>query len=210
MDASPASTDRQWFIVGRWQEYEGESRANLLRIVAIAAFYVVELINRYGLDLGFIEVPRIRDAPFHHAVTALAVAWTMAALGVLLSLRLQFFPTSLKFVSTACDVMFLTAILTVADGPRSPLVLGYLLVIALATLRLQLPLLWFATAGSMAGYVFLLGHAKWFREATRVPRYHQLIVLLAVLLTGVMLGQVVRRVRWIAEDYANRLEASRG
>jgi len=29
-----ACDDRQWFIVGRWQEYEGEGRANLLRIAA--------------------------------------------------------------------------------------------------------------------------------------------------------------------------------
>lgn len=31
--------DHQWYIVGRWQEYEGEARANLLRIIGIAAFY---------------------------------------------------------------------------------------------------------------------------------------------------------------------------
>ncbi len=114
MDASPAFADRQWFIVGRWQEYEGEARANLLRIIAIAAFYSVELINRYGLNLGFIEMPQVRDAQFHQAVTALAAAWTMVALAVLLSLRLRFFPASLKFVSTACDIVLLTSILAVA------------------------------------------------------------------------------------------------
>ena len=37
--------DRQWFIVERWQEYEGEGRANLLRIVAIGSFYTVHLLN---------------------------------------------------------------------------------------------------------------------------------------------------------------------
>ena len=44
-----------------------------------------------------------------------------------------------------------------------------------------------------------------FREATRVPRYHQLMFLLALVLTGVVLGQVIRRVRWMAQDYAERL-----
>ena len=38
-DPSAARDDREWFIVGRWQEYEGEARANLLRIAGIGAFY---------------------------------------------------------------------------------------------------------------------------------------------------------------------------
>ncbi len=49
-NASSAATERQWYIVGRWQEFEGEERANLLRVVGIAAFYIIELINYYGLS----------------------------------------------------------------------------------------------------------------------------------------------------------------
>ena len=44
--------DRQWFIVGRWQEYEGEGRANLLRIAGIAAFYGIELANYWPASLS--------------------------------------------------------------------------------------------------------------------------------------------------------------
>ncbi len=70
------ATDRQWYIVGRWQEYEGEARANLLRIIGIAAFYVVQIINYRGLSLGFLELPKVEgvDRAFHHPVTALAAA----------------------------------------------------------------------------------------------------------------------------------------
>jgi hypothetical protein len=210
VDVTPQAADRQWYIVGRWQEYEGEARANLLRIIGIAAFYTIELANYHGLRLGFLEMERVEHVtkPFHQAVTALAVAWTMVGLGILLCLRRQIFPASLKFLSTGCDVVLLTAILTVADGPKSPLIVGYFLVITLAALRLNLPLVWFATLGSMAGYLFLLGHAKWFSERDlRVPRYHQLMFLLALGLTGVILGQLIRRVRLMAEDYASRVAA---
>ena len=55
----PGGSDRSWYIVGRWLEYEGESRANVLRLIAIAAFYVVELINYHGLNLGLIELPQV-------------------------------------------------------------------------------------------------------------------------------------------------------
>lgn len=208
--AVPATHERHWFIVGRWQEYEGEARANLLRIVGIAAFYLVELMNYHGVNLGFLAMPKVEEITreFHLAVTALAVAWTMLALGVLLCLKRQFFPASIMFISTACDVVLLTAILTVADGPKSPLVVGYLLVVALSAIRFSLPLVWFATGGSMAGYLFLLGHAKWFVDPVvrnlHVPRYHQVMFLLAVLLTGVVIGQVIRRVRGVAEEYAER------
>lgn len=205
------NADRQWFIIGRWQEYEGEARANVLRIVGIAAFYVVELVNYYGLRLGFFEMPKVVDQPYHQAVTALAVAWTMVALGVLLCLRQQFFPAALKFVSTGCDVVLLTCILTVSDGPRSPLLVGYFLLIALSAIRFNLPLVRFTTVASMGGYLFLLGYAKWFTTRDlRVPRYYQIIFLLALACTGIVLGQVIRRVYALAKEYAARMEAGKG
>jgi hypothetical protein len=199
--------DLPWHIVGRWQEYEGEQRANLLRIIGIAAFYAIELINYRGLSLGFLEMPRQEavTAPFHRAVTALAVAWLMLGLGVYLCLDRRFFPAALKYVSTAVDLVLLTAIVIIADGPRSPLVAGYFLVIALAGLRFSLPLVRFATLGSMAGYLVINGYARWFAARDlRVLRYHQVIVLLALGLCGIVLGQIVRRVRGMAEDYARR------
>ncbi len=209
--ASGGAGDRQWYVVGRWQEYAGEARANLLRIAGIGAFYVVELLNFYGLKLGPLEMPPAVDLEFHQAVTALAVAWTMVALGTLLCLRLHFFPAWLKYVTTAADVVLLTTILAIADGPKSPLVVGYFLVIVLATLRFQLRLIWFATVGAMAGYLFLLGYARWYAEGRDlvVPRYYQLIMLLALALTGVVLGQVIRRVRAMAEEFLRRVNTSR-
>lgn len=203
---STAAGDRQWYIVGRWQEYEGETRANLLRVIGIAAFYIVELINYYGLNIGVLDFPKVRDRPFHLSMTALAVAWVMVGLAIQLCLRRQFFPAALKFISTGCDLLLLTCAITMAAGPRSPLVAAYFLVIALAALRFNLPLVRFATAGAIAGYLVLLGYAKWLSaEDLRVPRYHELIVLLALALTGITLGQLVRRVRALAEDYAARL-----
>ncbi len=206
--APSGDTDRQWFIVGRWQEYEGEARANTLRIIAIGAFYIVELINYHGLQLGVFEMPKVADQTFHQAVTALAVAWTVVGLGVLFCLSHRFLPRLLKFVSTGCDILLLTLILVVASGPSSPLVVGYFLVIALAGLRFNLPLVRFATVGSMAGYLCVLAHARWFATELRVPRYHQLIFLLALALSGIVLGQVIRRVRHMAREYADRLAAA--
>jgi hypothetical protein len=205
--------DRTWYIVGRWREYQGEGRSNLLRIVGIAVFYSVELANYRGLRLGFFEMPRLEsvDRPFHQAVTALALAWTMTALAVHTCLRRQVFPASLKFLSTGADIVLLTCVLCVSNGPRSPLVAGYFLIVALSALRFSLPLVRFATIGSMLGYLAVLGHAKWFASRDlRVPRYHEVMFLLALGLTGITIGQVVRAVRSMAVEYGARRAAETG
>ena len=209
--------DRQWYSTERWHEDEGERRANLLRIIAIGLFYIVHLLNYHGLRIGVLQLSEQGDVSreFHVHVTLLAVAWTMLAVGMLLCLRQRIFPHWLKLFSTGADIVLLTAILYVGIGPQSPLVVGYPLIVVLATLRLSLPLVRFATVGSMLGYICLLGCAKWpqtFGKGEvdmRVPRYEQLIVLLALALTGIILGQVVRRVRHLAEDFADRARTTR-
>jgi len=210
LESPPLTNERLWYITGRWEEFEGEARANLLRVLALVVFYAVELINYKGIHLGFLEMPAVVDRPFHLAVTYLTVGWVMLCLGVLCCRRQRIFPTTLKFISTGIDLLLLTTILALADGPRSPLTVGYFLIIAAATLRLNLPLIWFATGGAMAGYLVLLGYARWFCPADRigqmvVPRYYQLVFILALGLCGIVLGQVIRRVRSMAEAYAGRL-----
>ncbi|MCA9248746.1 MAG: hypothetical protein KDA42_16585 [Planctomycetales bacterium] len=214
-DESMATQARQWYIALRWQEYEGEGRANLLRIIAVGAFYTLHLLNYHQVNLGFLQLGENYSVSlaFHQAVTAIAVAWTMLAMGIQVCLRQQIFPHWLKFLSTSCDVILLSAILYLGDGPRSPLIVGYFLILALAALRLSLPLIRFTTPAVALGYLAILGVAKWpqtFGRGNvdlRVPRYEQLIVLIAITLAGVLLGQVLRRMRSLAESVIERLEA---
>jgi hypothetical protein len=206
----PGARDRPWYIVGRWQEYQGEARANLLRLAAVAAFYAIELINYYGVDLGFIQLPKVSDLAFHKTVTAIAAAWVLLGVGVHLWLRMHLMPEALKYVATGLDAGLLTLLLMVADGPKSPLIVGYFLIPALASLRLQLRLVWFATIAAMLGYLWLLGWAIGIESVrnVRVPRYHELIFLTALALSGIIQGQVIRRVKAMAAEYAGRLTAA--
>jgi hypothetical protein len=201
------TADRDWYIVSRWKEYEGEHRANVLRIIALAAFYLVELLNHYGLHIGPLRIAPVPgvDDRFHMAITCVALVWVAVALGVATALKQRFFPAALKFASTAADALVLTMLLLVADGPRSPMIIGYFLVVALACLRFSLPLVWFATSASIAGYLVVIANAFWYRQALRVPRYHEIIFLLGLILCGVITGQVIRRVRAMATAYADRL-----
>lgn len=200
------SPDERWAIALRWQEYEGESRANLLRVAGITTFYAVHLANYRGLESGWLNLPRVEgvDRPFHLAVTALALAWVVVGSAVVACLRNRIFPPALKFLSSAADIAFLTAVLLVADGPRSPVLVAYFPLILLSGLRFSLALVRFTTAAAMLGYLALLGHAAWVRPALKVPRYQEILFLLALALTGVVLGQILRRVRPAAEGLARR------
>ncbi len=202
------SADRQWFIVSRWQEFQGEARANLLRTICVGAFYIIELIN-HGVQIGPLQLPKLVGDQFHRSVTGLAIAWTMVALVTHVCLRRQFFPAATKYITTACDLAILTAVLTIADGPRSPIVVAYFLILALAALRLSLRLVSATTIGAIVSYMFLLGFVKYYAATDRatamnVPRYYELIILVALALTGVILGQVIRQMRTAAEDYSRR------
>lgn len=202
----PASADRQWYIAQRWQEYEGEGRANLLRIVAIGAFYIVQLVNYH---LVYAADPQ--QLPFHQKATGIAVAWTMVALAVMLCLRRRMFPAALKYCSTACDLLLLTSLAASANRALSPLVLAYFVIIATSALRFSLGLVWFSTIGSLLSYYALVGMTDrtWFDREHVVPVHTQLITLLSLGLTGIIIGQVVRRVKTMAAEYADRLAASR-
>ena len=199
-----SSRDRQWYIVGRWQQYAGEGRANLLRIIAVGAFYLVQLIHYHGLS-----APTEVEVQFHRASGALAIAWTVLSLAVMLCLRRRVFPAALKYVSTGCDLVLLAALANIGDKAHSPLVFAFFLIIALAGLRFSLELVWFATLGAMLGYLFLVGQSdkQWFDEVHQVPVVKQLVVLLSLGLTGIMMGQVIRRVRALADDYLRRVTA---
>ena len=218
MSTTPSTVDRSWYITQRWQQFEGEARANQLRIVAIGSFYLIHLWSYFSSQgnlpsWGFLQLGSDVqiDRRFHVLVTLLVMAWCLMAVAVHFSLCARVFPSWLSIASTLGDVLFLTCLLCISSGPRSPLVLGYFLIIPLAALRFSLPLVRVATVAGMVGYVCLLGCARWPETFglgsgidQRVPRYHQLMVLVGIGLCGIIVGQVVRRARSLAEDYARR------
>lgn len=195
-------TKDRWLAVDRWQEYEGEAHANLLRLFCIAIFYAIELVNFYGLRIGSFRLPKVVDHDFHLTVTVVTATWLAVATTVHLCLRRQILPGYLKFLSTGADLLLLTLTLLLADGQRSPLVVLYFLGIVLSGLRFSLPLVRFATVGSLAGYLAVLGYDLWFRKMERLPHYHLVIVFAALAMTGILCGQIIRRVRELAEDFA--------
>ena len=193
----------QWFVVERWQAFRGEARANLLRLIFISVFYVIELINFYGLNLRFLQMPQVVDRDFHILVTEIAVTWCLVGAGIHVCLQRKVFPSALKYISAGCDLFFLTLVLLVADGVTSPLVVTYFLVLGLSALRFSVRLVQFSTVGAVLGYACLIGFAK-IKGFERPPHYHMVVFATSLALSGVVIGQVIRRVQVLALEFALR------
>lgn len=200
--ADQTVAERQWFIARRWQEFSGEARANLLRLLAVGSFYAVQLLHFYRFANRDEQ-----DVVFHQRATGVAVAWTLVALAILLCLRVRLFSAALKYVTSVCDIVLLTALASLARGAESPLVLGYFLIIALSALRFSLHLVWFCTVMSMLAYLSLVGlvDQKWFDAEHAIPPATQLLTLLSLAFTGIVTGQTVRSSRSIASEYSARM-----
>src|SRR4051794_39481292 len=123
-------------------------RVNLVRLLALIAFYGQHLLNVY-----FSRGDSALTGAFHLAVTALCIAWSIVALMLYVCLSRRWVPPGLKFAATAADLVLITALLTLSGGPRSPLLVLYFLVIGAAALRLSLGLVYAATLGAVAAYL---------------------------------------------------------
>jgi hypothetical protein len=210
------STPDPWADAQRLEGWAGEIRVNMIRAAALVAFYGHHLVNVYVLR----DDPSLRGQ-FHAVVTGVVLVWAFIILALHLCLMRRYVPPVLKFVSTGADIVLITAMLMLTgEGPRSPLMLLFFLVIASAPLRLSLPLVYLATLGAMAAsvalvgfqYFILLGPSAYYLPAhdqERVARPVQIIFLLALGAAGLLAGQMVRQARRLVEGYSVAVEEMR-
>ena len=157
------------------------------RVLAFATFYAVTWVNHAALG--------VVDGVFVRRITVLLLAWTVAAFAfdrVELSWRR---PGWLPFVWVLVDAAFFTLVLLVADGPVSPLVIGYLLLVAVAGYWGRTGPVWWAAGLSLLSY-----GALWVEAAARRPHLagrldRHLVFATAVLVLAGVVSRYVARTR---------------
>jgi len=200
-------SDVRWDDARRPEAWAGEVRVNLVRVVALVVFYGHHLLNAYVLS----DDPSLRGR-YTANVTAIVLAWSVAAGALHVCLSRRWYPPVLKYVAVFWDLALVTQLLIVGgDGPRTPLVLLYFVVVASAPLRLSLRLVAATTLGAMAAATLVLGHFVFItvgREAYyapdsayRVPRSYEVLFLLALGACGLLAGQSVRQARRLVAGY---------
>jgi hypothetical protein len=195
-----------WEAARRIESWAGEIRVNRLRLAAIIIFYVRHLIDIYVNPLN-----RQFSGKYHLMVTLIVLAWAALVLWLHWALSQRRMGERLKYISVIWDLAMVTLLGVVAGGPQTPLMLLYFIVIASAPLRLSLKLVWVATLGAMTGYALVLAYYAWWvigwdkyyaTPELRIPRSVEFIWVLAIGVSGLLAGQVVRQMRRISSGYA--------
>jgi hypothetical protein len=169
----------------RRESWAGDLKANRIRLAAVALFTVNELINYHVLH--------VVDARFHYGSLLIIGLWVAATALFTIMLREHIWPRAISYVIVSTDVLLLTWLLLLGDGPKSPLVVLYFLVIALAGVRVDPLVCLYTAAASAFGYGAVLEFVKRQKPEFLVPVYHAVIVALALLLMGVVMAHLVGR-----------------
>lgn len=198
------TAQRQWFIVRRWQTYASELRVLLLRVVAVVVLYACQV----GHFLSLSQEGRETNLSFQRVATGTAVLLIVVSLLVLLLILKRVLPVWLPYLTTVVDLLAVSLLVAVAGGPMATSLTGaYYLVIAMAGLRFDLRLVWLATLGAMAVYMGTVGVVddSWFDANHAVPLVQQGVALACLGGTGIIVGQIVRLARPLAQQYHERL-----
>jgi hypothetical protein len=192
--------DHSWADARRLESWAGELRLNLIRLVAIAGFYGYHLLDAYVFRP---DEPAIQGR-YHAQITGTAIIWAVGALALQLYLLNRWVPAALKYVATAWDLVMITVVLMIGKDPNSTLTALYLLVIAAAALRLDLVLIYAATFGAMGSFLFFHGYVRFWLAlppGQRLSHAQQTIFLLALAVSGLIAGQIVRQARRLAHGH---------
>jgi serine/threonine-protein kinase len=126
--------------LGNWGRREPALAA---RLAVLGIFLAVHSVNSAYTEL---------DADFVRKMFFLVPAWAVAAVAFQQLLRLPKWSVFARFVWGAFDSVLLFAVLLVANGVASPLVVGYPLLIVASGLWFRVRFVWFMTGLSLISY----------------------------------------------------------
>ena len=170
----------------RRETWEGDVKANRIRLGALAFFAVNECLNYYGFH--------IVDKRFHLGSLLIIGLWSLCAAIFGWMLRHHHMPRHSPFVMVSVDLLWLSWLLCLADGPKSPLVVIYFLIIALSGTRLNPRLCLFTAGVSILGYLSVLQFVKTQAPQLMVARSHETIIVMSLVLMGTVMAHLGSRV----------------
>jgi len=196
LDARPPHPGQRFM---RWARREPAMSS---RLIALAIFFIVEWIN-YAREMGN---PQFRE--FHWKVSILIVLWALTAAVLQQGMNRPRWSIPARFVWGTLDSALLLAVLLLADGAASPLVVGYPLLIVGSGLWFRVRYVWFMAALSLVSYSILVADFYYWRPHlqrsfdTNIDRHIIFAVAMVVIAGGV--SYLVHRVRTLSTFYGQR------
>ena len=180
------------------EERSGERKINLIRLAAIAVFFLNELFNFHVLG--------VMEYRLHMRAVWLLLGWEayVAAAWYLVNRR-GVYARWMKYVSTGADALFLTLILILVEGNNGPLVPMYYILIVGSALRYSRRATLAAAGFSAAGYAAVWYYSFGNPQVAPISAYVAVIQILIMALIGAFAGYVVREMRGLVLKFAHNL-----
>jgi len=181
----------------RWARREPALAA---RLAAILAFYGVELANYHLFQ--------IVDATFHGQVTLILAAWAAASLAFQWISKRRSWAMATRVAWAGVDAASLLALLLLADGVVSPIVMVYPLWVVGSSLWFRVRLVWTVAALSLISYGVLVFDYYVLRPELQLklqPTYYRHVDFVLMLVgLALIVAYQVRRVRALGRFYGKR------
>src|SRR5690349_20987660 len=152
----PTAPIAPWLMRSRAESLAGEARVNLVRLAAVFAFYL-----RHLIALSTSQGAAHEAGQYHVGATIIAGAWFAIVVAIHVCLSRRYLPAWLKYASCGFDLLMVALLGMLRADPRAPVVLLFFPIIVSAAVRLSLPLVYFATIGSVLGYLAALAYYAW-------------------------------------------------
>jgi serine/threonine-protein kinase len=196
LDARPPHVGQR---ILRWARREP---ALASRLAALGVFFVVEWVN-FARELNN---PQFRQ--FHWKVCILIAVWAATAVVFQQAMKSPRWAFPARYVWGALDSVLLLAVLLLADGAASPLVVGYPLLIVGSGLWFRVRFVWFITALSLLSYAILVVDFYSWRTHLQQsfdtnPDRHIIFAVAIVAIAGGV-SYLVHRVRTLSTFYGQK------
>jgi serine/threonine-protein kinase len=145
----------------------------------------------------------------HFAVRLVLVFWLLFSFLCQRGLENERHAHWIRLVWSAADPITLTAILLIAQGFGSPLLVLYPTLIAASGFWLRVPLVLTTTGASLLGYCVLLADAT-HRGIGRIPLHWHVLALVGLVVSGFSVVYLVNRVGALTRFYEQRPKSDHG
>lgn len=178
------------------------------RFAALGLFYLAFLVVE-GAKY-FFSRELLADSQFHFTILGLLVVWMTVSIVCQQFLESRRWSFPARYVWGMLDSLLLLAVLLVADGAASPLVVGYGLLIVGAGLWFRVRFVTFMAVLSLISYGLLVvdfycWRTEQFRAAFDTDPDRHVINMLALILLGAVVAYLVHRVRTLSSFYGRQV-----
>ena len=171
------------YVTEKLFEVSSSHLINRLRLGGVVLFFFVHCLNYYHFGYTTSDV--------HKAMLSITALWFVFCGAIFLAHKFMVSRWWIKFLGSFIDVFLLSMILWVGDGPKSPLVSLYLILLILSGLHFSFSLLKCTIVFVIFAYLSTTYQASRYRPEYAIEHSQILIFLATICLCAAIIFQLV-------------------